>query len=337
MKRRYWRSLIGLLLLLPATRVVAQEQPVNRYLIRVYEDNDAMNLFDMGSDKGYTNGTRLDFFWVPRKRPFLAALFPQAGAPSTNTHSWSLMHQMITPDNIVRRVPEPKDFPYSGGLFITRGLHSANAESRLTFHSELLLGVMGPPAMAEGLQKLIHRVIAAQPPRGWDYQKPTDLLLNYNLTVSKQLSRPGPGIEFIGVGQALVGTMQNSAAVSGLLRFGKMNPYFNGLIPQFSIDKHQANRWQLYFTVQPGIEWMITNSLLDGGVFNDELPKGAAAAGTNANAGPPDRRKVLGHIDLGVVLSHGNFGASFTQRSTTSVYKGLAGQGFGNASVYITW
>ncbi|WP_276481609.1 lipid A deacylase LpxR family protein [Paraflavitalea pollutisoli] len=337
MKRIYWRLWIGLQLLLPATLVKAQEAPVNRYLIRVYEDNDAMNLFDPGSDQGYTNGTRLDFFWVPRKRPFLAGLFPQAGPQSTNTHSWSLMHQMITPDNIVRRVPDREDFPYSGGLFITRGLHSANAHRRLALQSELLLGVMGPPAMAEGLQKLIHRVIAAQPPRGWDYQKPTDLLLNYNFSVSQQLSRPAPGFEFIGVGQAQVGTMQNSLAVSGLMRFGKMNPYFDGLIPQFSIDKRRANRWQLYFTVQPGIEWMITNALLDGGVFNDKPSKGAEAAGPYDVPITLERRKILGHLDLGAVLTHGNFGASFTQRSTTSMFKGIGGQGFGNVSVYIAW
>lgn len=338
MKESVGRILIGLLTMLPTCRLQAQEQPVNRYLIRVYEDNDAMNLFDMGSDKGYTNGTRLDFFWIPRERPFLAGLFPQAGKRSINTHGWSLMQQMITPDNIVRRIPDPADFPYSGGLFATRSMHSANAASKLSLQSELLLGVMGPPAMAEGLQKLIHRVIAAQPPRGWDYQLPTDLLLNYNFTVSKQFSKPVNGFEWIAVGQAQAGTMQNSVAVSTLMRFGKMNPYFDGLISQYSTHKRHTNRWQLYFTVQPGLEWLITNALLDGGAFNNAPSKGAAAAGPyDGPHASLERRKLPGHLDLGAVLTHGNFGASFTQRSTTSLFKGIAGQGFGNVSVYISW
>lgn len=328
---------MGLLVLLTTTAVVAQEPPANRYLIRVSEDNDAMNLFDMGSDQGYTNGTRLDLWWVPRQRPFLAALFPQAGPHSINTHGWSLMHMMITPDNILRRLPDPADFPYSGGLFITRSLQSTNPATRLALQGELLLGVMGPPAMAEGLQKLIHRVIGAQPPRGWDFQQPTDLLLNYNFTVSKQLNRPATGVELIANGQVQVGTMQNSAALSALLRLGNMNPYFDGWIGRYSTGRRQANRWQCYFTVQPAVEWVITNALLDGGVFS-KSPKDQGDANPYGVPYPPrERQKIMGHIDLGVVLSHGNFGISFTQRSSTRVFKTVSGQGFGNVSVYVAW
>lgn len=337
MKGSCWRVII-VFCCWPFLPVQAQDGADNRYQFRIYEDNDAMNLFDVGSDKGYTNGTRLDFYWQPRKRPFLTGLFPKAGSQSINTHGWSLMHVMITPDNILRRRPDPTDYPYAGGLFVSRSLHSAHPEKRFSFHSELLLGVMGPPAMAEGLQKLIHQVIAAQAPRGWEYQRPTDLLLNYQFTLSKQLNAPTGKAELIGHAQAQAGTMQNSAAVFTTLRLGRKNPYFNGLIQQFSTGTQAANRWQFYFTVQPGLEWMITNALLDGGVFNKEAVKPASRPNESEPVPPAlERRRILGHLALGVVLSHGNFGVSFTQRNSTSVYKGLAGQGFGNVSVYISW
>lgn len=336
MKGTVWRLIIGLLTL-PPLGVLAQE-PANRYLFRVYEDNDAMNLFDPGSDKGYTNGTRLDFFWIPRKTPFLSPLFPKAGAHSINTHGWSAMQMMITPDNILRRYPDPTDYPYSGGLFATRSLQSTNPVKKLSFQSELLLGVMGPPALAEGMQKLIHHVIAAQAPRGWDYQKSTDLLLNYQFAVNKQLLNMPAGMELIGSAQANVGTMQNGAYVSALFRWGKnMNPYFDGFIPRFSKDRRHANRWQFYVTVQPGAEVMLTNALLDGGVFNDH-PKQFTGANPYGEPGPiPTRRKLLGRLDFGAVLSHGNFGVSFTQKSTTPLYSGLTYLGFGNVSVYLAW
>ena len=331
------RNLLWGILALPSIMVHAQE-PANRYLFRVYEDNDAMNLFDPGSDKGYTNGTRLDFFWVPRKAPFLSPLFPKAGAGSVNTHGWSAMQMMITPDNILRRYPDPTDYPYSGGLFATRSLHSANPDRKISFQSELLLGVMGPPALAEDMQKLIHRIIAAQPPRGWDYQKSTDLLLNYQFAVSKQLANMPAGMELIGHAQVNAGTMQNGAYISTLFRWGKnMNPYFDGLIPQFSKDRQQADRWQFYITIQPGAELMITNALLDGGVFNDH-PKQLQGANPYGEPGPiPTRRKLLGRLDFGAVLSHGNFGVTYTQKSTTPIYSGLQPQGLGNVSVYIAW
>ncbi|WP_162915538.1 lipid A deacylase LpxR family protein [Paraflavitalea soli] len=321
---------------MPFSAIVAQQQPGNRYMFRVYEDNDAMNLYELGSDKGYTNGTRLDFFWQQQKRSFLNKLLPQAGSNSINTHGWGLMQVIITPDNILRRRPDPADYPYSAAMFVTRSLHSSNPVKKLSFQSEIVLGVMGPPALGEETQKLIHRIIQAQAPRGWDYQKPTDLLLNYHFTVNKQLAQLDHWAELIGSGQVFAGTMVNGAAVYTTLRLGKMNPYFDGLIQQFSSDKTNTNRWQFYFIVQPAAELVLTNALLEGGVFNhnEKLP-----VSTTGETGVPDlkRRRVITRIDWGAVLSHGNVAVSFTQKSSSALYKGFTRQEVGNISLHVAW
>ncbi len=305
-------------------------------MFRVYEDNDAMNLYELGSDKGYTNGTRLDFFWQQQKRSFLSKLLPQAGANSVNTHGWGLMQVIVTPDNILRRRPDPTDYPYSAAMFVTRSLHSSNPVKKLSFQSEIVLGVMGPPALGEETQKLIHRIIQAQAPRGWDYQKPTDLLLNYHFTVNKQLIQLNRWAELIGSGQVFAGTMVNGAAVYTTIRLGKMNPYFDGFIQQFSTDKSGINRWQFYFIVQPAAELILTNALLEGGVFNHNVKSPAPVSGETS---VPDlkRRRVITRIDWGAVLSNGNVGVSFMQKSSSALFKGLTRQEVGNISLHIAW
>lgn len=335
MKRSCWCFIVGLLGL-PLSTVFAQEQPGYKYMFRIYEDNDAINVYDIGSDRGYTNGTRLDLFWQQRKRSFINKLMPQAGKNSINTHSWSLMQVIITPDNITRRKPDPSDYPYSGALFVTRSMHSANPVKKLSIQSEWVLGVMGPPSLAEETQVLIHRIIAAQRPKGWAYQKPTDLLLNYHFTVSKQLAQYRQWAEIIGSGQVYTGTMINGASLYTTIRLGRMNPYFNGFIQQFTTDKKQSSKWQLYFILQPAAELILHNALLDGGVFNHDAKQ--PPSGTEERYIPDiKRRKVIARIDIGAVLSKGNFGLSFMQKSSSAMIKGLPAQQVGNISLYLAW
>lgn len=322
---------------LPCTTVFAQEPGGNRHMFRIYEDNDAINLYDIGSDKGYTNGTRLDFFWQQQKRAFISKLLPAAGPNSINTHGWGLMQVMITPDNIIRRRPDPTDYPYAGALFITRSLHSANPVKKMSLQSELILGVMGPPALTKETQKLMHRIIGAQQPRGWDYQKPTDLLLNYNFTISKQLWQYRQWAELIGSGQVYAGTMLNGAAVYATIRLGRMTPFFNGFIQQFSTDKNQKNRWQFYFILQPAAELVLRNALLEGGVFNHNAKLPDEGYEEQRHFAEQEKRRMITRIDFGAVLSKGNVGISFTQKSSSALFKGFSRQEVGNISLHIAW
>lgn len=337
MRRSFWCFII-LVTGLPFSTVLAQEQPDNRYMFRVYEDNDVINIYDIGSDRGYTNGTRLDLFWREQKRSFMNKLMPQAGKNSINIHSWSLMQVIITPDNILRRKPDPADYPYSGALFVSRSLHSSNPVTKLSLQTEWVVGVMGPPSLAQETQKLIHRVIGAQPPRGWAYQQPADFLLNYHFTVNKQLARYRQWAELIGSGQVYAGTMLNGAALYTTIRIGNMNPYFEGYMQQFTAGKKRTNKWQLYFTIQPAVELILHNALLEGGVFNHGIKQQGSEPGTQTQyVRLAEQQRLIGRIDLGAVVSKGNIGLSFTQKSSTALIKGLPRQDVGNISLYIGW
>jgi lipid A 3-O-deacylase len=255
-----------LFLLIVLMTGAARAQDTSRYrtMVRMYEDNDFMDLWGNGSDKGYTNGTRLDIFYN-KKRPsrfFIDRWMPKAGDSSVNTFGWGIMQMMVTPNDLSKRNPDKDDYPYSGALFVVHSLHASNPIKKYNIQTEWLIGVMGPPSLAEQAQKFMHRLIHYQKPMGWDYQLPTDLILNLNLAAEKLLAHNN-SMELIGGARVVGGTALNGAALYSLFRIGKMQSYFDGFISQYNGGKHR----QIYFVLRPAVEWMLSNALIEGGLF----------------------------------------------------------------------
>jgi hypothetical protein len=103
---------------------------------------------------------------------FTATVSGHPGCPRQATAA-----SIITPKDIKTTEYQPDDYPYSGSLFATYSLRSYHPQKKYSFQTELLLGVMGPAALAEQGQKLIHQVISYQLPMGWDHQLGNEILL----------------------------------------------------------------------------------------------------------------------------------------------------------------
>jgi len=118
----------------------------NRHLFRVYEDNDFINIAGKGTDKGYTNGTRLDYYFTKdhSSRFFMDRWFPLAGDRAVNTFSYSLMQVMLVPTDISMPQPDKNDWPYSGALVLSHGLSSINPEEQWSLQSDITAGFLGP-------------------------------------------------------------------------------------------------------------------------------------------------------------------------------------------------
>jgi hypothetical protein len=334
--------MVLLMLLLIAGATQAQDSIYSK-MLRVYEDNDIINIAGDGTDQGYTNGTRLDWFYIKKQRPrfFIDRLLPAAGDSSVNTYGWGIMQVMITPRDIWKRKPDPSDYPYSGALFVTHSLHTTNSIKKYNLQTSWLAGIMGPQALAGETQKLVHSWVAFTKPQGWDHQLKTDLLLNASFAVEKQLFHIHQSVEVIGGSQVFAGTAFNGASLYSLIRIGKMTPYFNGYISQYS---HKAGKGlfrQIYFILHPGVEWAITNALLDGGIFNHNKENRIIEhANPNEPAQAPptmERNRLVAQLDYGVAIAAGRIGISFTQSMMTPAIKTSGGQEIGNVSVYFCW
>nr|WP_205508974.1 lipid A deacylase LpxR family protein [Longitalea arenae] len=312
-------------------------------MLRLYEDNDLFNVVGGITDRGYTNGTRLDYFFQHHNssRFFLNRILPKAGDSSVNTNGFSIMQVIVTPKNILKRIPDKNDYPYSGALFATHSLHSTNAVRKYSLQTVLMAGIMGPPSMAKETQQFSHRLVGYLRPQGWDYQLKTDPLLNVQLAAEKQLAQIQKSVEVIGGAQAFAGTAMNGLGVYSLIRLGKMEPYFNGYLTRFATPPGRGRRQQLYLVIRPALEWMLTNAMIDGGIFNghkkilpdqpddpndDEPPMGDRV-----------RNRLVARCDYGVVLSLGRICFSFTQSSATPMIKGTGRKDMANISIELAW
>lgn len=315
-----------------------QARSQNERLFRLYEDNDFINIAGKGTDKGYTNGTRLDYFFTKRhpSRFFLDNWFPTTGAGSVNTYSYALMQTMVVPNDISTPQPDKNDWPYSGALVLSHGLYSTHPIDRWAIESDITVGVIGPLALAHQTQALAHRIIGYTKPMGWDEQMPNDVLLNVHLLAEKMLWQPGRALEMIGGGEVQAGTMLDGASLHLQLRVGHMLPYFDNYIGRFASPKSEGpgRRFQYYLFVRPAIQWWTYNALLQGGIFRGKSPY---YAGISSKGQSPSLHRIAGTVDIGIVLVVGNFSFSFIQKEMSPLIHNVADQTIGNVSLTLSW
>jgi len=325
--------LIGLILFCCAhLHTLAQD----RQLFRVYEDNDFINVIGKGTDKGYTNGTRLDYFYTKDhpSRFFMDRWFPLAGDGTVNTFSYSLMQVMLVPTDISKPQPDKNDWPYSGALLLSHGLSSFNPKDRWSLESTITAGVIGPLSLAEQTQTLVHRLVGVTKPMGWKYQMPNDVLLNIDVQVEKMIWQKNRFFECIGGGQVQVGTMLDGGDLHVLLRVGKMQPYFSGYITHFATAKGYRHRLQYYFFLRPAVQWWSFNALLQGGLFSG---RSSYYAGIDSKGQSPALKKVTTTVDAGVVLALGNVSFSLIQKELSPSIHDVSDQTVGNISLTYSW
>jgi hypothetical protein len=355
---RQFLQLFFTVFIFTAGRLCAQQPDTPTHMLRIYEDDDFINIWGQGTDNAYTNGTRLDYFYNLQHPSgfFIDKVLPKAGAGSVNTYGWGIVQLMYTPDDLTSKAYNSHDYPYSGALFASHMLYSYNPISKYSFQTELVLGVIGPAALAKPTQTLVHRLEGYDLPQGWGHQFNNDLLLNINVTVEKQLAQAGKGLEIIGGSQISVGTMQNSLTIYPLIRFGNMTAYFDGFLNQYSStgrNRAGKRKGQFYFFAKPAAQLIFTNALLQGGVFThnpnlhagDGKPPDTTGGRTGTTAEPPPPavlpyppiNKLEASLTYGAVFNSGNFSVSLSQITSSAQLKGLYCHQTGNISLYFSW
>ncbi len=323
------RTLLLFISTLFCLQLFGQEQPAR--FIRLYEDNDGINALFKGQDWGYTNGTRIDYCWRPEKKPagFLSHIPFFKDSQAIITKSRGLMQLMYAPKKTSLAVPEKSDYAYAGGLVAIHTIHVSNPVKEVNSRLEWIAGVMGPPSLARQSQMLIHRMIGDPEPKGWDYQLPTDLLLNLNAAIEKRFTG-NHFTDLCGGAQVYAGTMQTGLSVSGTLRFRYNFSYYEGMAGEcFGNKKKQV---AILFSVKPVLDFSVYNALLDGGLLNKNSPVNDknAAAGTSLT-----RNKLTSQLDCLLLVSWQRVSVSFSQKFISPEFKGYEKHKVGNLSLYI--
>jgi hypothetical protein len=292
---------------------------------RIYLDNDFLNFRGDGTDRYYTNGIRLDYFYYKqRKAKFLSSILLHIDEQQ-NVYGWGLAQFMFTPRHI--DIPEIQydDRPYAGALYAIHSLQSINASTKTKISTELFLGVIGNLSFTKESQTWVHGLINYTKPLGWDNQIPNDIIINYNIIIEKRLLQPSKSILLIGLVETFSGTLYNAAGVGFMLRIGKFDDYFN--VKDKS--KH-SNKYQLYVFMRPVGRVVLSNALLEGGLINKLTGKNDHYT---LDKDQIERFNIL--YDVGLCFEKSRFSISISQKLRTAEFKGQYVQEVGNITVRI--
>ncbi|HRI77325.1 MAG: lipid A deacylase LpxR family protein [Alphaproteobacteria bacterium] len=135
--------------------------------------NSENDLYGGGTDRNYTNGARVTYFDLGTPVPdFFHAIdraVPTFSINETTSISWSLGHNLYTPSDITVAGEQDDDRPWAAFLYGSAGLVSITKNHIDSL--EATVGIVGPAAMGEQVQKLIHRHVSDSPmPKGWRHQ-----------------------------------------------------------------------------------------------------------------------------------------------------------------------
>ncbi|MFA5592397.1 MAG: lipid A deacylase LpxR family protein [Micavibrio sp.] len=146
-----------------------EKSPYENFLSLSYEND----LIGDGADKYYTSGVRMTYYNVNTPVPpvieDIAELLPSVETNATTSTFFTLGQNLYTPSDIEDPNARPDDRPWAAWLYGSIGLTTMTNNHLDEF--ELTLGVVGPEALGEQTQKLIHRHITDSPlPKGWRHQ-----------------------------------------------------------------------------------------------------------------------------------------------------------------------
>jgi hypothetical protein len=196
----------------------------------LYLENDIF----AGTDRHYTNATRLTWLSsdlteydedtrLPRWGLPLLCKLPLINRPGFQRNvGLSLGQNIYTPEDISRRDLIKDDRPYAGWTYLSLTFHAKNVAQMDVF--EVTLGIVGPSSLAKETQKIVHRWVDTNDPKGWDHQIRNEVGLtlgwqrNWRLFIAGMGS--GFGFDFIPHIGVVAGNVSTFVNLGGEMRIG---------------------------------------------------------------------------------------------------------------------
>ncbi len=314
---------------LAVSPAAAQEPPGARGTSSLTFENDIFG----GSDRDYTNGVRFDYVSPRNRLTALGRLGRNNLGWLTDADKWyesfALGQNIYTPDDISMPIPEPDDRPYAGFLYVGYGL-SADRGDRLDT-LQLEVGMVGPASLAEQSQSLVHNLIGAQDPKGWDTQLENEpgFRLIYERKYRYGADIPVPLLD-LSVDAAphfniALGNVDTSAGIGSTVRIGQdlADDYGPPRVrPAVSSPGFFRNEDDFSWYLFAGVEGRVVgrNIFLEGNTFG-------GVDGVTIN-------RFVGDVQVGAALQFGRVELAYTHVIRTEEYAGQEGpSNFGSVNL----
>ncbi len=230
-------------------------------------DNDAYLFY--GQDRYYTNGLFINFRHATDQQQLSNSL-------EKVTYEISAGQKMYNSISGYRPKIETQDRPFAAYLY-------AGANVNLFYKKESILkfglegGTIGPDALGEDAQKLLHKIVGFYEIKGWEYQIKNDLALNFNTQFTKLLVRSEDNkVDFSLESYANIGTTFSGAGTGILFRAGNINQLFNSSYTNSLISNNSKTeklvKNEFFFYAKPQLNYIAYDATIQGGMFNNDSP-----------------------------------------------------------------
>lgn len=285
--------------------------------VQLNYDND----FFSATDRYYTQGIYLKFVLPINRKSILSKLLIPLQKQGANDYGIQLRQDVFTPRSIRHDSIYFGERPYAALFYLTHELISTDFRKQQRLVTQFDLGIIGPYAKGEEEQKGIHKALNNIEPLGWQYQLTTDYVINYNVRFEKGLINK-KYLNFIAAAEVKVGTLYDLAAVGMILRFGKMEGYFE---EKRKMVHQQKGKFKFYFLGRIIENAVAYNATLQGGVFNKDI----------YTLTGKDLDRVVTRAEGGVVLAWQQVQLEFTKIYLSPEFKNGLDHGWGHCAISV--
>lgn len=230
-------------------------------------DNDAYLFY--GQDRYYTNGLFINFRHATDQQQLSNSL-------EKVTYEISAGQKMYNPISGYSPKLATQDRPFAGYLYAGANVNLFyKKESILKFGLEL--GTVGPNALGEDAQKLLHKIVGFYEIKGWEYQIKNETTLNLTTQFTKLLGRSEAYKSDLSLESYVnIGTTFSGAGIGILLRSGDINQLFNSAYTNSQISNNSKTERlvnnEFFFYAKPQLNFIAYDATIQGSMFNKDSP-----------------------------------------------------------------
>jgi len=288
------------------------------YSVKLYMENDLLS----GQDSQYTGGSKIDVVYKIDNPDSLYNLLFVDDSKSYCFRSFAIASQLYTPADLTKREPIYDDWSYAGWTYLESGIHKSSSK---TLSSLIIrVGMVGPSAGGEEIQKTIHKWTGSTQPKGWNNQLYDELGINLTYLYKKRYeyeTSDGWGVVYIPSVDVDLGNISTQASVGLFIRtgyniakdFGVSTISVSGesAIPAYKEQKSSLKkRWSYSFNFLLRGSAVAKDIFVEGNTFKDSIVV-------------HERENFVGYIGVGFTLRYRSFALDFLQIHNTARAKDI--------------
>lgn len=237
------------------------EKKSSKQILRLTWENDVFLL----TDREYTNGIRMEYgvykkWYTPSSFALngLTSIIPYLANPSYHYSGISGLQTLQTPTNLSR-----SDIVYGERPYSSLGLAASSSTvwwSKSSLGLEFDLGKIGSDVQGKSIQTIIHKLIQAPIPQGWNSQIPNrngfQINMDHKYFWKKEIGWQ-TGVK--------LGTFDTSLTIGPVFRWGKISsPVSHGTLLNDSSPIYPTEESEMYFWIRPQVKYQSLNTTLQG-------------------------------------------------------------------------